>query len=305
MFLLFEALMFAIEYPDAAKLKVFYFALEETDERILHRFESYLLMKLDKIRISPRDLRSTDNSKPVPQEILNLLNSEKYQIYIRKFEETFSFSNVANPTGVYKMCKQYAEETGKTYTKKYTAKNEFGEMQEYEGAFDYYVMDNPNEFRFVVLDHCGLIQPEKGMSIKESIDKMSKYFVELRNRYNFSPILIQQQSTVNESNESFKLKAVRPSGRGLSDSSYTQRDANTLLGLFSPFKFGIESFMEYDCKIFKDNIRFLEVCNSRDGQVGGIIALFFDGVCNMFYELPKPNDPAINKWYEYIRTLNN
>jgi replicative DNA helicase len=224
LFLLFEALMFILDHPDAANMKVFYFALEESDERILQRFESYLLFKLDRIRISPRDLRSSDNNKPVPQEILDLLASEKYQIYIRAFEEHFVFSSVSNPTGIYKQCKTYAEDTGKTYCQKIQIRNEFGELEEKDGVFDHYTQNNPNEFRFIVCDHISLITSEKGMSIKESMDKLSKYFVELRNRYNFSPIVIQQQSTTNESNDSFKLKNIRPSGRGLADSTYIQRD---------------------------------------------------------------------------------
>lgn len=305
MFLLFEALLYILDHPDAADMKVFYFALEETDERILQRFESYLLFKLDKIRISPKNLRSTYNDNPVPQNILDLLASEKYQMYIRAFEEHFVFHNVGNPTGIKIICETYAKESGTIYCKKIRIRNEFGELEERDGVFDHYVQNNPHEFRFIVVDHCGLLKPEKGASMKETIDQLSKYFVELRNKYNFSPILIQQQSTANESNDSFKLKNIRPSGRGLSDSSYTQRDAQLLLGLFSPFKFGLEDYMGYDIKKFRDHIRFLEICNSRDGEVGGIVALFFDGCCNMFYELPLPTDPALNEWYKYLNKLKD
>lgn len=294
--------MYILDYPDAADMKVFYLALEESDERILQRFESYLLFKLDRKRISPRDLRSTDNEKPVPQEILDLLASERYQVYIRAFEEHFIFSSVSNPTGIYKLCRTYAEQTGTTHKQKVVTKNEFGEMEEKE-YFDHYTQNNPNEFRFVVADHISLITAEKGMSIKESIDKLSKYFVELRNRYNFSPIVIQQQSTENESNDSFKLKNIRPSARGLSDSKYVARDVNTLLGLFSPFKFGLEDYMGYNIKLFRDRIRFLEVCLSRDGEVGGMVALYFDGATSTFIELPPPDSPAIEKWYTKLKEL--
>lgn len=304
LYLLFEALMYILDYPEAADMKVFYFALEENDERILQRFESYLLMKLDKIRISPRNLRSTDNENPVPQDILDLLASERYQIYIRAFEQHFVFSTVSNPTGIYKICRTYAEESGSNFYKTIKIKNEFGELEDRQ-VFDHYVQNNPNEFRFIVCDHISLISSEKGMSIKESMDKLSKYFVELRNKFSFSPIVIQQQSTTNESNDSYKLKNIRPSGRGLADSTYIQRDVNTLLGLFSPFKFGLEDYMGYDIKTLKDHIRFLEVCNSRDGEVGGIIALFFDGATCSFYELPRPDSPEMKKWYDYVKTLNN
>lgn len=303
LFLLFEALFYIIEHKGTTDLKVFYFALEETDERILQRFESYLLYKLDKLRISPKNLRSTYNDRPVPQEVLDKLASDRYQVYIKAFEEHFQFYSVANPTGIKIVCDTYAKENGTTYCKQIKIKNELGEWETRDGVFDHYVPNNPHEFRYIVLDHAGLLKPERGASIKETIDQISKYFVELRNRYNYSPILIQQQSTTNESNDSMKLKNIRPSGRGLADSSYTQRDCNLLLGLFSPFKFGIEEYLGYNIKILRDHVRFLEVCNSRDGEVGGIVALFFDGCCNMFWELPLPDDPKMTMWYDYATTL--
>ena len=305
LFLLFEALLYIMEHPDAARMKVLYFALEENDERILQRFESYLLLKLDKIRISPRDLRSTSNDKPVPKEILDLLASEKYQRYIRAFEEHFEFSTVSNPTGIYKMCRTYAENTGVTHYKTIQVKSEFGEGMEDRNVFDFYTQNDPNEFRFVVCDHISLIASEKGMTIKESVDKLSKYFVELRNRYNFSPIVIQQQSTENESNDSFKLKNIRPSARGLSDSKYVARDVNCLLGLFSPYKFGLGEYMGYDITLFKDRIRFFEVCLTRDGEVGGLVALYFDGATSTFRELPLPDSEEIKVWYKRLEQLRD
>lgn len=293
-----------LDYPDSVDMKVFYFALEETDERILQRFESYLLFKLDKIRISPKNLRSTYNDNPVSQEILDLLSSDRYQTYIKAFEEHFVFSNVGHPTGIRIICEDYAKNNGTIHYKKIKIKDEFGQEEDRK-VFDYYTPNNPQEFRFIVIDHSELLRPERGASMKETIDQVSKNFVDLRNKYGFSPILIQQQSTTNESNDSLKLKTIRPSGRGLSGSTFTQRDCNLLLGLFSPFRFGIEEYYNYNIRILKDHIRFLEVCNNREGEVGGMTALFFDGACNMFWELPKPDDPAINKWYEYVKQLKD
>ena len=97
--LLFEALMYAYEHQDIMKLKIFYFNIEETDEKILNRFQSWLLYRLDRIRISPSNLRSSKNDNPVPEEILDLLESEKYTNYIEFFERSITFSPTSNPTG--------------------------------------------------------------------------------------------------------------------------------------------------------------------------------------------------------------
>ena len=155
-----------------------------------------------------------------------------------------------------------------------------------------------------------MVTEESGLSLKASLDRLSKYMIELRNNYGVSPVIIQQQSTVNESNDSQKLKNIRPSSRGLSDSTYIARDTNILLGLFSPFKFGLHEYFGYNIEKFKDKIRFLEVCVNRDGECGGIKALYFDGATNTFVELPppltedkKPN-PELDKWYKYLDKIN-
>ena len=55
---------------------------------------------------------------------------------------------------------------------------------------------------------------------------------------------------------------------------------------------------------FKDNIRFLEVVVNRDGEMGGLCPLFFDGAVCRFEELPKPGDKEnIQKVYQYLNKL--
>lgn len=294
--LLFEALMFAYEHTNAMKLKVFYFVLEETPERIMQRFMSWLLFRLDRIRISPKDLRSSQNDKPVANEILELLDTERYTKYIDFFEQCFVFSTTANPTGIYLECKKYAEEVGTVYETKVSFSD--------KPIFDRYEPNDPQEYKIVVVDHISLIDGERGLSKKEAIDKLSEYLAKnLRNRYGFTPIVIQQQSTENESNDSFKLNRIRPSGAGLSDSKYVARDVNVLMGLFSPFKFGLREYLGYDITKFKDRIRFLEMCVNRDGELGGIIALYFDGATCTFRELPPPDDTkGLEEVYKFMNS---
>lgn len=86
---------------------------------------------------------------------------------------------------------------------------------------------------------------------------------------------------------------------------------NIALGIFSPFKFGLDTYLTndkgigYDIKIFKDHFRTLEVLINRDGEVGGIIGLFFDGATCTWSELPRPdNVEEIGKVYDYINYIN-
>lgn len=302
---IYQPLMFCYYTKADIDIKILYFPLEETPERIMQRFISWLLYDFSNgnIRISPRDLRSTTSA--VSQEILDIVKSEEIQDIIKYFEEHVVFPDEAcNPTGIYKYCKNYAEEHGKVYTKTGQYKDEFGVIQNRQ-VFDRYEQDNPNEYRLVIIDTINLIDTERGMTLKQSMDKLSEYCAKyLRNRYNYSPIVIQQQAFDQEGNEAFKMGRVRPSVAGLGDSKYTSRDSNVVLGLFSPFRFALKEYEGYDISKFKDNIRFLEMIVNRDGEMGGLCPLFFDGAVCQFEELPRPdNKEEITKVYDYLKHI--
>lgn len=298
---LFYPLLWVYKNRDKCKLKIFYFPLEETPERITQRFMSFLLNLLSngKIKVSPSDLRSSKN-KALNEEIISILESEEYQEIFKFYEETVIFDSVSNPTGIYKKCKHYADENGQTFYKDSVYKDEFDQLKTTK-SFDYYVANDLHEYKLIIVDHISLIDTERGMSLKQSIDKLSEYFVNLRNRYGFSPVVIQQQSAESESNDSFSLGRLRPSTVNLSDSKYTAKDCNICLGLFSPARFELKEYKGYDITKFKDKIRFLEVLVNRDGSMGGLSPLYFDGSVCQFNELPLPNDTInMNKIYDRL-----
>ena len=290
---IYSTVMYAYFAKEQVDFKILYFPLEETKERIMQRFMSYILYIFSKgsIRVSPKELRSTTGA--LDKKIIDRLRQFDIQNILNYFEEHVIFPTESpNPTGIYKFCKQYAEEHGTVKKRTVKIKDEFGVPQDTE-VFESYEQDNPNEYRMIIIDTINLIDTERGMSLKQSIDKLSEYCAKyLRNRYHFSPIVIQQQAFESEGNESFKLGRVRPSVAGLGDSKYVSRDADIVLGLFSPFRFGITEYFGYDIAVLKDHIRFLEVIVNRNGEMGGLLPLWFDGaVCN-FRELPKPDDKA-------------
>lgn len=303
--LLFDALLYCYynEQKTGVSMKILYFPLEETKQRIMTRFYSWLLNQHFKIRISPSDLRSSDNERPVPEEILEKIDSEEFIDIVDYFESHVLFSDESNPTGMYKFCKQYAEQHGKVITKTIKVKDELGLEKEVQ-AFDRYIPDNPNEYVMVLTDTVNLIQLERGFTKKQTIDKWSEYCILLRDRYSQSPINIQQQNTDNESVESVKLNRTRPTTAGLGDSKYTSHDANIVLGVFSPFRFGLKEYLGYPIDRFRDHFRTLEVLVNRDGELGGIIGLFFDGATCNWAELPRPESTAeMGQVYAYLKQI--
>lgn len=303
---IFEPLLYCYNHKDKdVSLKVLYFPLEETEDRITERFMSWLIYRYTKgrLRVCPRDLRSTTSA--VPQEVFDILEKPEIVSILDYFEEHVMIADgSANPTGIYKYCVRYAEEHGKVYHKKVLSKDELGNPKEIE-IFERYEQDNPNEYRLVVIDTINLIDTERGMTTKQSMDKLSEYLAKyLRNRYHYSPVVIQQQAFDQESNDAFKLGRVRPSVAGLGDSKYTSRDSNVVLGLFSPFRFKIPDCEGYDITKLRDHFRLLEVIVNRDGEMGGLCPLFFDGAVSTFSELPRPEEKDnLKQIYSYVEQL--
>lgn len=300
----FQTILYAYHHPEQLRLKIFYYPLEETPDDIMTRFMSFLLYNLSggKIRTAPVDLQSTKNDRPVDNEILELLNSGEYAKILDFFEEHVIFSSSTNPTGVFVECKEYAEEHGTVYKKKQKVKDEFtGETKEID-AFDHYEQDDPDEYRIIFFDHVSLTSTEKGViTLKQGIDKLSENLVKLRNRYKYIPVVIQQQAFAGESLDAFKENKLRPTIANLADSKYPSRDANVVLGLFSPFKYELPEYQHYDITKLKDNVRFLEVLVNRGGSPGGLVALYFDGAVNYFNELPRPEEKeALKQIYDFL-----
>ena len=120
----------------------------------------------------------------------------------------------------------------------------------------------------------------------------------VRNLFLCTPVLsgIRRYSL----NNAYKMKALKHRIKSLCDNIL----ADIVLGLFSPFRFGITEYFGYDISILKDHIRFLEVIVNRNGEMGGILPLWFDGAVCDFREMPKPEDKtAIAGIYNICKVL--
>lgn len=305
---LFTPILYAYHHPEKVRVKIFYFPLEETAEKITLRFMSYLLYTLSDhaIRISPTDLRSVSEGVVVDEEILKLLKSREYQDILRFYEEHVLFMSDRNPTGVWKIINTYAEESGVIHRKKVVIENKKTGVKQETEVFDYYEPKDPDEYVEIIWDHVSLTGHERGMNLKESIDKLSEYFMIFRNKFNYIPIALQQQNSETISLDAFKANKIKPSLSGLSDSKNTGKDCSMMLGVTNPFAFEMNPYLGYDISKLKGYARFLEVVLNREGESNGVIALYFDGATNYFTPLPSANDQtSLRKVYSLIERNNN
>jgi len=290
------------------RLKIFYFTLEMSKEqKMLSAFSNILYVK-EGVRIAPKDLRSTKSDNVLSEETLELI--DKYKPYFDKIEEIVEFiDDIRNPFGIYKFCRDYANNNGTQHKKVVKfVNNKTGETTETE-IDDYYEADNPEEYVMIIIDHISLIScdSENGhkMSLHQSIVKLSSdYLITLRNKYKYIPVVIQQQASAQESLDNFKASKLKPTSEGLGDCKLTGRDADLILGLFSPFRHEMPEYYGYNVKFFRDNIRFLEIVGGREGGGGTTCPLYFDGAVNYFKELPKPSDDiGLKKVYDFINNI--
>lgn len=292
-------------------VKIFYFSLEMTAEEKMLSCFSHILYVYENIRLSPTELKSTSSKKILDESVLETL--KKYKKYFDKIEEIVIFiDDVRTGYGMFNMVRDYMESNGTVYYKELTLtkKDQFGNNVEYvQKVRDYYKPNNEEEYVLMIIDHISLISTESRnkirLDLRESIGILSSdYLVRLRNIYSVTPIVIQQQASSQESVENKKSNKLKPSLDGLADNKSTQRDCNVSFGLFSPFRHEIEEYCGYDVRIFKDNIRFLEIMGGREGGAGSNIALYFDGAVNMFEELPRPDDLiTMQKVYNKLKQI--
>lgn len=303
---LFVPVLYAYNNPDKARLQIFYFPLEETAEKITLRFMSYLLytMSEHRIRVSPLDLQSINADKPVNREVLDILHSLEYQSILRFYEEHVHFMSDRNPTGIWKTVNRYAEEAGTVHRKTVVIENKETGIKQEKEVFDYYEPKDKDEYVEVIVDHASLVERERGLNLKECMDKLSEYLMIFRNKYNYTPVLLQQQNSETISLDAFKNNKIRPTLAGLADSKDSGKACSMMLGITNPSAYEIPKYVGFDITKLKGHARFLEVVLSREGESNGLLGLYFDGAVNYFAPLPPPDDTvSLNKVYKLVKEL--
>jgi hypothetical protein len=157
------------------KVKIFYFPLEETPEKITIRFMCHLLYILSdkKIRVSPMKLQSVSKGYTVESEILELLGSIEYRSILDFYEDRVQFTQERNPTGYWKTIHRYAMDNGTVYRKKIVMENKETGIPIEKEVFDYYEPNDPEEYVITIYDHVSLCEQERGMTLKQCIDKLT------------------------------------------------------------------------------------------------------------------------------------
>jgi replicative DNA helicase len=298
-------LEFIRQNPDTnIKVKIFYFALEESKAEFIDTLLSNRLATKYNIRIEPLMLKGIHKNYLSEDILAKLEDCEKdVQYYMDHIEIVDS---EYNPTGMYKYCRHYSEQVGKHIweNRTFQKRDSSGTIIEtVEPAYVRYEPDDPNLHVIVIADHISLIYPEydkkreKMLTTHEAIAKWSTEYCkkQITKHWNWTVVNIQQQEQSKEAQQFTMtgksiIEKTEPSLDGLANNKEIQRDDYVILSVYSPDKFGFEEYHQYDINRFRDTFRAVKVLKNRIGSPNGYVHFLFDGATNRFNELPKPGE---------------
>ena len=263
------------------KLEIIYYSLEIEPTVKLAKFVARKIWEDHGILTNVNQIYSKGNYK-VPREVSNLLSS--YEDYFNEMQEnTLFFRNSLNPNYLYKDLMGYAEARGKFIKNK-------------DGIVLQYIPKNPHLITLVIIDHIGLIDGNKEDqgNKKKAIDRASKILVYFRNMCKFSPVVVSQFNRGIEGMDRKENDAQEPQLSDFKDTGATQEDANTVMALFHPFKYGMETHRGYPIIKLQRNYRSNHILKNRDGMADLVVGMHFLGEVGKFKELPRAKELAEN-----------
>lgn len=299
---------FIKEHPELGlKLKILYFALEESKEEFMLGLISHRLKTVYNISVGVLELRSL-GEHTLSTDVLEKIRSCKE--YFRELSQSLEVvDSISNPFGIYKYVRAYSNANG---THIYKEKEVNGEIIK---MYSHYEPNDEKEIVVVIVDHYSLLQPESTPDTNTLHLAMTKFSAEymrkmITKHFKYCGVGVQQQAAEKEKQQytmsggSIESK-LEPSLDGLGDNKLTQRDALIVLGLFAPERYQIEKHLDYDITVLRDNYRSITILKNRIGTPNLKKGFFFNGQTNTFAELPPANSAEMKTIYERIRNYRS
>ena len=167
-----------------------------------------------------------------------------------------------NPTGIYKYLQYHASQNGK-FVESGTGK--FKRIIGFKPTI-------PEKYTFVITDHLRKMIPERGWQMKQTVDKMIEYQVEIRNwtAYTFIDIIHTNRDMVNQERLRFAKDMLYPTSDDIKDTGNLAEDADYVITLMNPNddKYKLQKHFGLDIKDSNGNelhphLRTLHLVESR------------------------------------------
>lgn len=285
-----------------------WFALEESKESFLI---SILLIRLQQIHGVETDLHTLQSvcGRTPNEHLLGLIKKEDE--FINDFLKSFEIVDVGtNPTSAFKRVCNHMTKLGKFFKDN----QEVEPDRNWSGKdWDTFKWNDEEGYQFVVNDHVSLWSDENRQM--ETIDLWSKKYVLefFIKRFKINALDIQQQALAQETKEYLRngklnINKMMPSANYLADNKTTVRNADVMIGLFSPYKVLVDEedkfFKGYDISILENYYRCITINKDREyGTEGKRLHLLFEGATSQYKELPKAEDfeNGVAKYEDWVK----
>jgi len=280
-------------------LEIIYFSLEITPELQIAKHIAYRIWTEHGILTNVNEILSRGEFE-ISNEVLQLIDS--YEKDLEELQEKYLFfRSYVDPDSLYETLLSYAKTRGTIVY------DNFGNIKDY-------IPNNPNLITEIVIDHIGLIGKGKYTNLKEAIDQLSKNLVFFRNIFNFSPVVISQ---INRGSEQMDRRDNgdnwMPMLSDIKNTGNVSEDANTVLGIASPFYLQVDKCLGFDITKWKNRYRLIKICKNRDGESNLNASFLFIGEIGRYVQLGHPSDyevtppdelKNINQYYKMKNEFN-
>jgi len=285
-------------------LKIFYFALEESEQEFIDTMICNFISSRCNINMDLLTLQGF-REKSLPQDKMDLIDTHIDAVE-KLLEKVEIVDSVYNPTGIYKYCRDYADKNGthvfedREFIKKKSDGTTFTEKVK---VYSHYIPDDPSAFTIVIVDHMSLLTPEK---VKGTTTMMNQHqtmahwstnyaLKQVTKHWNWAVVnVIQQEQSGEKEQFTHKGESIQkktePSLAGFANNKEIQRDAKVIIGVYSPDRYGFDDYHGYDIRRFRDTFRALKTLKNRFGAPNKYVHYLFDGATNRFKELPKSDE---------------
>jgi replicative DNA helicase len=276
-------------------LEIIYYSLEIPPEDQIAKHIVSLLWKEHGILSTTNEIKSKGRLQIRPEIKQLVLGYEQRMDEIQK--KYIHFKTALSPKSLFRDLVTYAERRGVF-------------QRDSEGNILSYTPNNPGLITLVIIDHIGHINYKDFNSKKEAIDMASKHLVFFRNMCNFSPVVVSQINRDKNQKHRQAEEGWMPELQDIKDTGNLAEDANTVMGLESPFYVGVDNCLGYDIIKLKDRYRLLKILKNRDGKRNLLVSFLFIGEYGGYYQLPPINElqgkpEELRKIDEYYRNQTN
>lgn len=295
-------------------IKVFYCSFEISRLDKEARWCSYFIFLLYGIELSTDYILGRIGGRYLTQEHMGMVQ-EGYKKVQEVMADVIMLEDAAPPTAIFNgIITSHYEKVGKVERTTITAAER---AKGKKGFIKGYTADNPDDITLLVVDHLALIGLEGGLPLKGNMDKLSRYFVILRNMFGTTVIAVQQFSTdlmaakreksINAQG-SKAASMIAPQRLDFGDSKTTYRDADVVIGLVKPSMFELSEYQGYDLSNPKDGglggyFLAMYLMKNRYGPADKKFAIFLNPIAGISYDLPQELD-QIQPWYDKAAQLD-